>query len=87
MQRGRDLRNIKSCFVRFFAVVGAIPVVLALVQSDVLTVEQAVGVIVAIVITVAVVSSVMCFILPLFSIAFFITYNAASRLQGAAQVV
>lgn len=51
---------------------------LALVQRGVLTVGQAAGLLVAIVIAVAMVNSVMRLILPLLGLALFITYSATN---------
>lgn len=72
------MRNLTSTLLRFCAIVGAIPVVLALVQRGVLTVGQAAGLLVAIVIAVAMVNSVMRLILPLLGLALFITYSATN---------
>lgn len=69
--------------LRFFSIVGSVAVALTLVQKGILSTEQAGGLLVAIVIAVALTRSAMKVLLPIFSIALFITYNASTNAEIA----
>lgn len=75
--------RLTSTIIRFAAVVGAIPLAIGLVQNGILNEAQAAGMLIAIVVAVAFVSSFMAIALPLFGIALFITYSAHSNAEVA----
>jgi hypothetical protein len=66
---------------RFLTVLGTIPIALTLAQRGILTVEQAAMLLILVAIAMLVVGSITKLLLPLFSIALFITYNTSSDEQ------
>lgn len=68
-----------DAFLRFCGILGAVPVILTLVQRDVLTVGQGAGVLLAIVVAVSVLRTFMKVALPVFGIALFVTYNSVTN--------
>ena len=77
------MQRLTSTIIRFAAVVGAIPLAIGLVQNGILNEAQAAGLLIAVVVAVAFVSSFMAIALPLFGIALFITYSAHSNAEFA----
>ena len=74
-------RGFKHALVKLFAFVGAIPVAMVLVQKGVITGQGAVGLLCLIAIGLTVVNSAMRWIMPVFGVALFITYNATSNAE------